>query len=497
MKKITLGLGLIFFGIFSNAQNALENLVVEKYYVSNAADSIAAYNDSVTAGSGASGHLPVGSVTYRVYADMLQGYNFQAIFGDHTSSFGQNDTLFPHHLRLSTTTNFYNNPNGSTAPTSWSRTLIKNTTGSVLGLDSWFSTGAAASNAYGILKSEDIAGASAGQGGANLFTTVSGNVLQNNAAVAGIPLTTQDGYWYSGAPTGLAAPGAVSISPGMDVSILNDGTTNGNLLSTLNGSIYIAGGSVGPDPATNKILIGQFTTNGRFCYEFNIQVGQASTGKVWGFVAEAPAPGAVNPQIQMMSLKGCIGGTNILPTISTNITGLSNFGCFNNGDSVVIAAAAKDTDGYISKVQFFVDGSQVGQDSVAPFQYKWKTGTAVTYTLTAVAIDNEGGQTTSSTLIINNCLNTAVQNNNSSSSLFNIYPNPVRDVFTLEIFASKGNSNSYSIYDLEGKTILHKQLGVISDKYIESIDISSFAAGQYIIELSADGIVASKKIIKE
>ena len=52
------------------AQNGLENITVEKYYVSNAADA-----------TGSIGVLPVGSVTYRIFADLLPGYKFQAAYG--------------------------------------------------------------------------------------------------------------------------------------------------------------------------------------------------------------------------------------------------------------------------------------------------------------------------------------------------------------------------------------------------------------------------------
>ncbi len=38
MKKILLGVALILAGVSTRAQNGLENIVVEKYYVSNAAD---------------------------------------------------------------------------------------------------------------------------------------------------------------------------------------------------------------------------------------------------------------------------------------------------------------------------------------------------------------------------------------------------------------------------------------------------------------------------
>jgi len=70
MKKIILGLCLLAICAFNYAQNGLTRIIVEKYYVSNAADA----TKSV-------GNLPVGSVTYRLYVEMLPGYKFQAAYG--------------------------------------------------------------------------------------------------------------------------------------------------------------------------------------------------------------------------------------------------------------------------------------------------------------------------------------------------------------------------------------------------------------------------------
>ena len=118
MKKIMLSLGLlVFISAFAKAQG-LENVIVERYYVSDANDA-----------AGSSGALPVGSVTYRIYADMLPGYKFQAIYG-----------IPAHTLKLTTSTSFFNNEDrGATTP---SYTKLQAKANTVM-LDSWFSVGAA------------------------------------------------------------------------------------------------------------------------------------------------------------------------------------------------------------------------------------------------------------------------------------------------------------------------------------------------------------------
>ena len=130
-KKLMLGLGLLFGGYFAQAQNGLEQVIVEKYYVANTADAAAATTDATGAGYPGTTPLPVGSVTYRVYADLLPGYTFQALYGQNS------DPADTHTLKVTTSTSFYNNSGGANAP-AWNRNGIKNSTGSVLGLDSWF-----------------------------------------------------------------------------------------------------------------------------------------------------------------------------------------------------------------------------------------------------------------------------------------------------------------------------------------------------------------------
>ena len=71
MRKLILYFSLLVIGANSHAQNGLENIIVEKYYVSDA-------NDTTQNSTG--GVLPIGSVTYRIYADMLPGFKFQAGF---------------------------------------------------------------------------------------------------------------------------------------------------------------------------------------------------------------------------------------------------------------------------------------------------------------------------------------------------------------------------------------------------------------------------------
>jgi hypothetical protein len=241
MKKSLLIIASAILSISAFGQG-LENIIVEKYYISDAND--ATVND-------VGGVLPIGSVTYRVYVDMLPDYKMQAVFG-----------IPGHELRISTTTLFFNNEDrGAISPT-YTKNQAKNNT---VMLDSWISVGAACAGNFGVLKSDD-------DGVAN--NTNNDGVLQNNNSAAGIPLTIQDGLV-------LGTPQTVT-SLGIDAQLamfdnINDGS-NGPVFSTSDGSWAALSGATGPNPSTNMVLIGQFTTDGVFSFELNIQLGTPSGG---------------------------------------------------------------------------------------------------------------------------------------------------------------------------------------------------------------------------
>ena len=98
MKKLLIGLALFLLTVIANAQSGLQQIVVEKYYVSNAADS-----------AGSIGILPSGSITWRIYADLAAGYTLQAVYGVDVSPFGPTLTPGDHYLKINTTTSFFNN----------------------------------------------------------------------------------------------------------------------------------------------------------------------------------------------------------------------------------------------------------------------------------------------------------------------------------------------------------------------------------------------------
>ncbi len=102
------------------------------------------------------------------------------------------------------------------------------------------------------------------------------------------------------------------------------------------------------------------------------------------------------------------GPVNTNPTVS--ITAPANNTTLTDPTSVTVSATATDPDanGSIKRVQFYANSTLIGTDSISPYSIAWTTNLKIgTYSLTAVATDNLGGQTTSSvvTLIIKSAIN--------------------------------------------------------------------------------------------
>jgi hypothetical protein len=83
---------------------------------------------------------------------------------------------------------------------------------------------------------------------------------------------------------------------------------------------------------------------------------------------------------------------NQAPTVS--LTAPTAGSSYTAPAGVTVSATASDTDGTISKVDFYANATLIGTDTTAPYSVTWNS-VAGTHSLTAVATDNRGGTATS------------------------------------------------------------------------------------------------------
>ena len=82
------------------------------------------------------------------------------------------------------------------------------------------------------------------------------------------------------------------------------------------------------------------------------------------------------------------------------VTAPSDGSTVAEASNISIAVAASDSDGIVSKVQFYADGQLLSTDASAPFSAVWSGALAGAHVLTAVATDDDGAQTVSTAVRI-------------------------------------------------------------------------------------------------
>ena len=87
---------------------------------------------------------------------------------------------------------------------------------------------------------------------------------------------------------------------------------------------------------------------------------------------------------------------NIPPAVS--ISSPLNNANFSAPALIQLAATATDSDGTVARVEFYQGSTLLGSDTTAPYSFTWSNVAAGNYQITAVAFDNLGAKTTSSTL---------------------------------------------------------------------------------------------------
>ena len=90
--------------------------------------------------------------------------------------------------------------------------------------------------------------------------------------------------------------------------------------------------------------------------------------------------------------------TNTPPTVA--LTSPTNGSVFALASTIALAANASDTNGSVTKVEFYQGNTKLGEDVAGPYQYYWTNPPAGFYSITARATDNSGLMTTSAPVSI-------------------------------------------------------------------------------------------------
>jgi hypothetical protein len=227
----------------------IENVIVEKYYVSDAND----FTDT------SGGILPIGSTTYRIYIDLAPGSILKKIYGDPS-----------HPFEIRSSEVFFNNilDGKSFAKDLTKVSLPQNT----VALDSWLTLGQVVKKQtpmtyYGVIKNQDDDGSFIGLNG----------LLVNNDPSCGIPLTISDGIdTMSLTPFNWFDAGVVDFSSGNDSTIFGNLVPKKEFISS--GFELRNSGVSGVNPDSNQVIIAQLTTKGDLSFKINLELEKLVNG---------------------------------------------------------------------------------------------------------------------------------------------------------------------------------------------------------------------------
>lgn len=178
---------------------------------------------------------------------------------------------------------------------------------------------------------------------------------------------------------------------------------------------------------------------------------------------------------------------------------------YSSPATFTIDAIASDPDGEISKVEFFSGIVKLGEINTVPYSFTWKDVPEGTYTITAKATDNLNRQSVSEAITVNvSNLSTSIEEpdfenqispRNNSSNHINLYPNPSNGIFKIDLLSNVlSEVNNITIASIKGE-ILYR--GILKrEESSRHFDLSHLDSGNYIMSITSDHIIYTKKFIK-
>lgn len=425
-----------------NAQ--VENVIIEKYYISDATDATDTTLGSV---------LEPGSVTYRIYIDLAAGSKLLSIYGDTN-----------HPIMIKSTAPFYNNTFQPGAGFGYllNRNLFISTP--TLALDSWLTLGNAAKNQSGVLKTYDTDGnffaGSNNLGGSSL---IPGGILNNADTAAGIPLTSADGLMTNTTVLGTWLENGFKDALGNDTTAFGGNTSSATFIS-YNSSLQQSSGVKGAGSDSSIVLVAQLTTKGELSFKLNIAVQQIVNG--------------------ISTIVKYVSGSDVLlndEVVSPLLTYPAECGC-KDPDYFEYDAAygCSIQDSCKTKIHFGCrDTVACNYDPEANFHVQelcCYPGLCQDRDIAQICPD---------------------LSNLRTGHVNPIFPNPANQTLNVSFIPGEGMFIRYSILNSLGTEVLKKTTGSVSGStFTDPIDISSLPPGVYFLMTDTGKELNTQKFIK-
>jgi len=439
LKQLILFLGIVFTSLLTQAQ--IENVLVEKYYISDDFDGLDTNG----------GHLLPGSITYRIYVDLPAGSKLLRIYGDENHAF----------KLKSTETIFNHKENGLSFGKDFTKASFNKNT---IALDSWLTLGQIGKSSnnqtyFGIPKDQDSDGSFIGgdnnDGGSS---KVPFGLLNNTDPKAGKPLFQKDGIQLVNKI--LSNWGDYGIVSNSEDSTIFGSLVKGNEFKS-NNFFLKNNGTIGPDSLKNQILVAQITTAGELSFALNLEVLENING--------------VPTKVLYVS------NDSILKE-NEQFSGYLNYpftcGCLDkNYVEYNPKAVCSSADACKTKIVLgCTDPKACNYDPNA---------NVMVHSLCCYpgACNNRDIAEVCPSLM-------------EEALSFNIHPNPSHKIIYINAKTGKEMDFSYDLYDVFGNNVLSKSIGSKTVLIDEEINIENLPNGIYHLRLTVGNTIESKTFIK-
>lgn len=223
-----------------------------------------------------------------------------------------------------------------------------------------------------------------------------------------------------------------------------------------------------------------------------------------GSVANLTASGATTYSWNTGATSSNINPTPITTTVYT-VTGITG-ACSSNKTTTVIVNALPAVNANPNN-SLICQGQQVILNATGANSYTWQPGSVAGSTLSdtpaatqvyTVTGTNLNGCVNSATVSVTVSLCTGIAQLNGAPISYNVYPNPAKDLITLNINTSKIIDIFIELTDASGKIVLKQNVRFDKTRTDRQINISVVASGVYYLKLiPKEGNVQTIKLIKE
>lgn len=432
---------LLFFLSFTSLSGQIEQVIVETYYIADA-------NDATDTDGG---YLEEGSVTYRIFVDLLGDSRLTRLFGDsiHPFIISSSDDFFNHEDRgVKYGYNVPYNPDIGI-------NRLRNGTNP---LDTWITMGFASTQHLGIPKGSDADGSIIGgennDGGSE---HIPGGLLVNDDPEAGIPLTVSDGLELISDT--IPAFFEYGIS---DTSIFVSRQTPlfNRTIDLLNSAEGIRG-----DTAENRVLIAQLTTKGEVRFELNLEIID-TTGNAVRYFARNEKLGPEGRYSRWLSYPFIAGCTDPYFLEYDPEAVLDDGSCLTE---IVLGCT---------------DPSACNYDPSANFNIQ---------EICCYSAYNCGEGDRRIELV---CPNFQAISDVAELPDFRVYPVPVYDFLNLRADSEISGELHILVQDIYGRMILQESTEVYRSTDPEQLDVSGIPEGIYLLKIRMNDTVFVKQFLK-